>query len=172
MKKQGLKEKADKLIKSLGKFKYAVLVLLLGVVLMVFPGKEREVPEESVTREIQMETGLSEQLEDLLAKVNGVGRVRVLLTQDTGVMQEYHTDGRLEQSADTQRRETSTVLVSSGSGTENALVKKTTNPTYRGAVVICDGADSASVKLNVIQAVSSLTGLGSDKIVVIKMSEG
>ena len=38
-----------------------------------------------------------------------------------------------------------------------------------GALVVCDGADSASVRLAIIQAVSSLTGLGSNKIAVVKM---
>ena len=38
-----------------------------------------------------------------------------------------------------------------------------------GAVVVCDGADSALVRLNVTNAVMSYTGLGSDKITIIKM---
>ena len=39
----------------------------------------------------------------------------------------------------------------------------------KGAVVIAEGADRPAVKLNLIQAVSSLTGLGMDQITVIKM---
>lgn len=38
-----------------------------------------------------------------------------------------------------------------------------------GAVVVCAGADSARVQLEVTNAVSAYTGLGSDKIRVIKM---
>ncbi len=38
-----------------------------------------------------------------------------------------------------------------------------------GAVVACDGAENAAVKLCVINAVSAYTGLGSDKISVIKL---
>jgi len=38
-----------------------------------------------------------------------------------------------------------------------------------GALVVCDGAERASVRLAVTQAVSSLTGLGSNKIAVVKM---
>ena len=36
-------------------------------------------------------------------------------------------------------------------------------------IVICDGAERASVRLAITQAVSSLTGLGSNKIAVVKM---
>ena len=38
-----------------------------------------------------------------------------------------------------------------------------------GAVVLCSGADKGSVRLSVTNAVSAYTGLGSDKISVIKM---
>ncbi len=38
-----------------------------------------------------------------------------------------------------------------------------------GAVIVCQGADTSSVRLCVTNAVSAYTGLGSDKIRVIKM---
>ena len=38
-----------------------------------------------------------------------------------------------------------------------------------GAVVLCDGADNSSVRLYVTNAVSVYTGLGSDKIRIIKL---
>ena len=38
-----------------------------------------------------------------------------------------------------------------------------------GAVVICTGAEQSAVRLSVTNAVSAYTGLGSDKIRVIKM---
>ncbi len=38
-----------------------------------------------------------------------------------------------------------------------------------GAVVLCSGAEKAEVRLGVTNAVSAYTGLGSDKIRVIKM---
>lgn len=37
-----------------------------------------------------------------------------------------------------------------------------------GAVIVCDGASSAATRLNVINAVSTYTGLGSDRICVIQ----
>ena len=41
-------------------------------------------------------------------------------------------------------------------------------PTYRGALVVCQGGDRADVRLAVIEAVSVLTGLSSDRITVAK----
>ena len=38
-----------------------------------------------------------------------------------------------------------------------------------GAVIVCQGAEDPDVRLNVTNAVAAYTGLGSDKIRVIKM---
>lgn len=170
MKKQDLKQKADVLLKKIGTYKYALLVLLLGVALMVIPAREKDKPAETQQAEASGEEDLTAQLENILSLIDGAGRTKVLLTLDTGTAREYQTDTQSEQTGDTQRRESSTVLISAGSGTEDALVRKTTYPQYRGAVVVCDGADRAAVRLHIMEAVSSLTGLGSDKITVIKMS--
>ena len=40
-----------------------------------------------------------------------------------------------------------------------------------GVVVVCDGAGSASVRLEILHAIGSYTGFGSDRITVLKMSE-
>lgn len=40
-----------------------------------------------------------------------------------------------------------------------------------GVVVVCRGADNPTVRLNIIRAVISYTGFGSDKITVLKMSK-
>jgi hypothetical protein len=40
---------------------------------------------------------------------------------------------------------------------------------YQGAVVLCQGAADAAVRLAVVEAVSKATGLGADKICVLKM---
>ena len=59
-------------------------------------------------------------------------------------------------------------LIFTGSGTEAAVVAGQTAPVYQGVVVVCDGADSARLRLEITQAVSALTGLSSDKIAVVK----
>ena len=45
---------------------------------------------------------------------------------------------------------------------------RTAYPTYRGALVVCQGGDRADVKLAVTEAVSALTGLSSDRVTVAK----
>ena len=62
-------------------------------------------------------------------------------------------------------------MLASGSGGEGPLTREVTYTVYQGAVVACQGADSAQVRLEIVRAVASLTGLGSDKITVIKLKD-
>lgn len=171
MNKVALKNKASDAVKRLGKFKYAAIILFLGIALMVIPVKEKETSAEVEFVPTVEKGDLASQLEEVLSTVEGAGKTKVLLTLDTGTELEFQKDVKSQQTAEGENRESSTVLVSTGSGTEDAVVRKTTYPQYRGAVIVCQGADRASVRLDIVRAVSGLTGLTSDKITVIKMSE-
>ena len=59
------------------------------------------------------------------------------------------------------------MLVDDGSA-EAPVVTRTVYPTYRGALVVCQGGDRADVKLAVTEAVAALTGLPADRITVVQ----
>ena len=63
---------------------------------------------------------------------------------------------------------TSTVVVSTGSGTEDAVVLQQVYPQYQGVLVVCPGGGDPAVCLKLVDAVSALTGLGADKISICK----
>ena len=67
----------------------------------------------------------------------------------------------------TQRRET--VLVTDSQRNQSGLILRQTEPKYRGAIILCQGADSATVRLSIVDAVSKVTGLPSHCISVLKM---
>ena len=58
-------------------------------------------------------------------------------------------------------------VMDGGSG-DAPVVTRTVYPTYRGALVVCQGGDRADVKLAVTEAVAALTGLSADRITVAK----
>lgn len=150
----------------LKKYKLMILVLLAGMILMMWPDAEetKEAPVP-VTRELS----LQESLEEILKKISGAGQVSVLLTQSAGEETVYQTDenSSVQENGNSTHRQT--VLVSGSGREEIGLVKKVKAPTYLGAVVVCQGADNASVRLAVVEAVRSATGLSSDRISVLKM---
>ena len=158
-------------IGKLGKYKYAALVLLFGICLMCIPKFPSEKPQQEITKQAETDAGVSleQQLEELLSQMEGAGKVRVLLSVQSGVRYEYHRDMQSNTSSDTEQLQSQTVFYREGNSELPVLIG-TEQPVYRGAVVVCEGADRASVQLNIVRAVSGVTGLSSDRITVIKMN--
>lgn len=150
------------------KYKYPILVLLAGIALMLLPSGNDPAPEE-VPAETAEADDLEARLEGILSQIEGAGQVRVLLTEEVGRETVYQTDSQSESDEAGQRQSDDTVLVEDGAKTESGLVRQVLEPTYRGAVILCQGADQPSVRLAIVQAVSSVTGLGADRISVLKM---
>ena len=150
------------------KYKYPILVVLVGLGLMLLPTGTAEepapVPIESTAGE-----DLEARLEALLSQIQGAGQVRVLLTEESGRETLYQTDSASESDGASSRRTDDTVLVEDGTRAETGLIRQTLEPTYRGAVVICQGADLATVRLAIVEAVRCVTGLRTDQISVQKM---
>ena len=129
---------------------------LAGLTLMVIPvGSEETDPVPTVTAEETLES----RLEAILCRIDGAGEVKVLLTEDRGGEVFYQTEGE----------DGKTVLICGADRSESGLVRTTEAPAYRGAVVVCRGADSAAVRLAVVEAVANATGLGTDRITILKM---
>lgn len=150
------------------KYRWAGLVLAVGLLLMCFPQDQKNEPVP-VKQEVPQEASLQQSLEEILSKLDGAGKVKVLLSISTGERYHYQTDEDLnrQESSTDQRKET--VIVTSKNREEQGLLHRTDPPTYLGALVLCQGADSAQVRLAVVDAVSTITGLGADQISVLKM---
>ena len=153
----------ESILERLKRYRYGILILLVGIGLMLLPAREAG-HTESVAPEEARET-LSDSLEQILGQIAGVGKVRVMLTQSAGEITVYqkHTD----HSGDSIREDT--VLISGQTREEAGLVRQIIPPKYQGALVVCQGADQASVRLEIVEAVCAVTGLTSDKITVLKM---
>ena len=153
------------------KYKYAIAVLLIGLALLLIPGK-RQTPKETASSPpvaIGQETSMEESLTQILQTVAGAGKVRVLLSMATGEETVYQTDIENTSTSDGNNETVKTVVITDSERCETGLVRQVNPAAYRGAVVVCQGADSPAVRLAVTQAVSRITGLGTDAICVLKM---
>lgn len=145
------------------KYKFVILILLVGIGLMLIPdGKNEEKMSETVAQPSVPTQNITEELEEILANIQGAGRVQVMLTVKSGEQTVYQTD---IPSSDRQ----DTVIITDENRTQNGLVQQVLSPVYRGAIVVCQGADSASVCLAIKEAVSKVTGLDASQISVLKM---
>lgn len=150
----------------LKKYQYVLLVIAVGAALLLLPGGNRDSPEaETPAREEGAAFDLEafeERLERTLSQIEGAGEARVLLTLDGGSRQVLARN----QERDGEGGSNTVVTVGKGSGQQEAVPIQTVAPEFRGALVVCPGGGNAQVRLKMIEAVSALTGLGSDRISV------
>lgn len=150
-----------KLTGYLTKYRYFMMILLAGITILLLPSGAEEAPAPPAAA--QTPADLQKQLEEILKEISGAGKVRLLLTEEAGSENIYQTDESAEQS------ELDTVIVMNSQREEQGLVRQVIAPRYRGAVVVCQGGDRPEVRLAVVNAVKSVTGLSSDRITVLKM---
>ena len=152
------------------RFRYPILVIVIGLILLSIPSKSKESTTQTLSHsQVQTVPDIAEQLTQILQQIQGVGKVRVMLTVSKGEKTEYQQNEDLMNSeSDTSIRKETVIIRDTNDG-EMALIIQVIPPEYLGAIVVCEGADNASVKLAVVEAVSKVTGLRSDHISVLKM---
>ena len=128
------------------------------------------------------EYNLEKNLEDILSKISGVGKVQVLITysQTSEVVAMYNeknvssnteekdTNGgiRTIEQVDTDKE----IVYEEKNGEKVPITQKVVMPKIEGAIVTAEGAKNADIKTNIIQAVSAVTGLATYRIQVFEMS--
>ena len=146
------------------KYRYVLIVILAGLVLMLLPENVQEKPPEHLP-EVSTESSLEEDLEMILSKIQGVGKVQVLLTESQGTRTIYVQD----ESSSQDSLKTDAVILTDSARAQKGLVSQVIPPVYQGAIVVCQGGDNPSVRLAVVEALCDATGLSADKITVLKM---
>lgn len=148
-----------------GKYKYVLIILLAGLILLLLPGGSRTKAEQTAAQPLAEQTQTQTQtlqaeeqrLAQLLRQISGAGQVQVLLSYRCSAERELATDDSGQPA-----------IISAGGGAQAAVELRTVSPQYLGAVVVCDGADAPQVQLAVTQAVAQFTGLSTDRISVLK----
>lgn len=161
----------SKIIKLFNKYKYAILVLTVGLVLLLWPSENRSKEETVEESEIIQATvtSTSDELTDILKNIQGAGNVKIMLSISQGEQTVYQTNDNVSVSDSSSTTKVDTVTVVNSDKDELGLVKQVNPPEYLGAIIVCQGADDPSVRLAIVDAVSKITGLGADKISVLKM---
>ena len=154
----------------LKKFRWAFVVLLMGLIFMGFPENSTNADTEPAGMEpVSKERTLQEELEGLLSQLDGAGKVRVLLSMESGTRTHYQTDMEQSKTQDSQDKRSETVVITGSERNEVGLIQQIDQPVYRGAVILCQGGSDPGVKFAIVDAVSTATGLTADKIAVWKM---
>ena len=151
------------------KYKSAAIVLLVGIGLMLLPNFDKDntnaAPKNAEQEPVSLDTTLSK----VLSKVQGAGRVEVMLNIGQGEKTIYQMDDDSSQSDSGYTGRKQTVTLTDGQRNQYGLVQQVNPPVYLGAVVLCQGANDPVVKLSIVEAVSKITGLNASQICVLKM---
>lgn len=161
-------ELTEKIMVWVRKYRFVILILLVGIGLMLIPFGGKEKAETSVSSTAPTQPDISKELSQILSQIDGAGEVSVMLTVRTGTSTVYQTDDT-HTTGDSGSTRQDTVIITDEDRAQSGLVQHIVYPEYRGAIIVCQGADNLQVRLNIMEAVARITGLGMDKISVLKM---
>lgn len=152
---------------------FAVLiVLLLGEYVSADSTEHTDVKNTSVYSERYIEE-TEKELETLLSKINGAGKVKVMVTLESCYenvyAKGYSTKSEQDEINDKNEMTEEYIIVKNGSNNEECLVVKVYEPTVKGVAIVAEGADNVNVKVAITQTVCSLFGISSAKVSVEKM---
>lgn len=135
---------------------------------------------KSVSQNNNFSNEFEKKLENILEKINGVGKVSVLLTysESSSIVPIYNTS---QSTSTTEEKDTSggvrTVISEDNKkdvitdASSNIVTEKQVMPKIEGAIITAQGANDSNIKSNIISAVEAVTGLANHKIQVFEMGD-
>ena len=127
-----------------------------------------------------LDDDLEKRLEKILEKIEGVGKVSVLITysETSSIIPVYNinsstsTTEETDTSGGTRKIQTENnqkdIITDSGA---NIVTEKVLSPKIEGAIITANGASDGKIKSNIIDAVIAVTGLPAHKIQVFEMGD-
>jgi len=172
------REKLQHLIENIGIPKLC-LILLLGISLIIVSipsGKTKKNTQstETTAKEDSTDLYVKKQEVDALKHVEGVGKVKVMITVNSSKEAVVNKDSPYEQSSSekekTVKEDEQTILVEED-GKKVPYVIKEVEPVVEGVVVVAQGGGNDIIKNQIVEAVSVLFHISSYKVKVLKMED-
>ena len=202
------KDKLNKLIekdkeegnnkKKIENLVFFVVVLIITIVVINVIWNDKNISKDTkevdnnkklaAANQVQIQTGqvsqeqtLSQKLESILSKIQGVGDVNVFInySESSEVVAMYNENSKSSTTEETDTsggvrkvQETDSqkdVIFQENNGVKTPMTKKVVEPKIEVAIITAKCASNIDVKTNIIQAVEAATGLATHKIQVFEM---
>lgn len=178
-------------------FFVVILIITIVIINIIWNGKKTTTKQEnnSSSKQLAIQTDenvnssntitdnkLEEKLEQILSKIQGVGEVKVCLnySESSEVIAMYNENSKVSsteendtsggtrkiQETDSQKE----IIYQEENGEKVPITQKIIQPKIEGAIITAKGANNATTKTNIIQAVEAATGLATHKIQVFEMN--
>lgn len=178
-------------LKNLCRKENLLVIGLVGAILLVisWPTGQKDTDVAKKTEKATVEKNevtdkesMERKLEDVLGQVDGVGRVKVLITYKSSsekvILQDMETDSTTEEETDgTQSRKSTgknireeTVYDKTDAG-ETPYVIKEIEPEIEGVLVAAEGGGNSQTAKNISDAIMALFNIEAHKIKVMKLTD-
>ena len=140
--------------------------------------------ETGILQEEYIVEKLEQRLEEILASMQGVGKVKVMITLFSGGEKVVEKDIPLERnnivendstggnrSTNEMYSQEETVYITNSDGDKIPYVIKENSAVVAGVSVVAEGGDLALVQKNITEAIQALFGIEAHKIKVVKMKQ-
>ncbi len=142
-----------------------VICAVLGLALLLFTGGDGEKEESAEYRSVISYTEkLERRVEEICLAVDGIDKVDVLLTLESGSEFVYADNIKDESIGEGGRSYTSDYLIiEKDDGTAPVLVSEI-YPRIRGVAVVCNGGDKPAVQKKLTELLSAALGISAGRI--------
>lgn len=179
MDEKGIKENAAKLLERIRADKKLELCIYAGLALLcigfiAFPSVDKS--QEYTAKEVKYnDDDLEQRLTDILGLVRGTGKVKVMITYETGaeIVPAMSTDVSESilglNGEGGNRTESSEPVTVYRDGENEAIVLMERMPQVRGVIVVAEGAADVSVRMKLQSAVVAALGVEAGRVEVLEM---
>ncbi|MBR5486314.1 MAG: hypothetical protein IKV41_07375 [Oscillospiraceae bacterium] len=182
----GMSEFFKSMLKEENRLKMIFLLGISGIILIFISGlgtdknadvvktAECAVNSSEYIREMELK------LKDVLQGIDGVGNAQVMLTVDQSAEYIFASEDKTnsdryqdfdgEHTKKVQTRTTTEnnyILVDDVNGNTKPLIKTQIEPVIKGVVVVCQGAESPVVCVRITDALTTVLGIGADKVCIV-----
>lgn len=147
--------------------KTLLVIFIIGIVLLFLPSGKPKEEKEIYDTKIISKAETEKELESILSKIKGAGKVEVMITLEDAGTTHYAQDEHIQGSDESKTTEKNHVLQKKSNAEEPLVVKKT-EPKVSGILICATGAGNPQVKSNIISAASALLGIKSHRIEVLE----
>ena len=182
-------KKAVSIFNTDKKIKWIVLIGMIGILLILLSEilpQSTKTPQDAVSVSIDNETfcrQTEEKIYNLVSSIQGVGEAQVWVTLESGAeyvylqeeirntdtTKDYDSEG-VKTLREKDNSEQKYILVNKN-GEEQPLLQKQLEPTVQGVVIVCEGAGSAQVNEQVVNAVTCALVISSNRVYVAQLTK-
>lgn len=170
-----MKKAVEKILEKIKHDKKIAAIVCVGLAGIILLTLSETMPTKSDTNEKNSkepvtdirdsyEEDIEKRLTSIVSEINGAGRTEVMVTlassdENVYAVKEKSSDGSKERE----------YIVIDSDNNESGLLLKVIEPEIRGVAIVCEGADSANVRQEIVLTVSAVLGISTNRISIAKI---